>query len=291
MTILLAGAMGQVGREITERATNFGLDVVGFDAQDMDITDLEAIRRQAEACQPRVIINAAAYTAVDKAESERDLAFAINRDGASNLARVAAERNIPLLHISTDYVFDGDKDGDYIESDMPNPVSVYGESKYAGELAVAGHCEQSVVLRVSWVFGQYGHNFVKTMLRLGAERDELNVVNDQYGAPTPATSIADTLLGMAEKIVKRPDELTIDDWGLFHLPSDPGVTWYEFAVEIFEQAHAAGVLEKKPKVNPVGSEAYPTPVKRPKNSKLAGIRIYEASNWQAELRTMLKSKI
>ncbi|MAM86239.1 MAG: dTDP-4-dehydrorhamnose reductase [unclassified Hahellaceae] len=287
MTILLAGANGQVGREISERASRFGLDVIGFDAQDMDITDLEAIRRQAAACQPKVIINAAAYTAVDKAESERDLAFAINCDGASNLARVSAERNIPLLHISTDYVFDGEKDGDYFESDVPNPVSVYGESKYAGELAVAGHCEQSVILRVSWVFGQYGHNFVKTMLRLGAERDELNVVNDQYGAPTPATSIADTLLGMAEKMIKRPDELTIDDWGLFHLPSDPGVTWYEFAAEILEQAEKVGVIEQKPKINPVGSEAYPMPVKRPRNSRLGTIRGTTAIEWRPELRRML----
>jgi len=293
MKILVTGAGGQVGRELIELATQRGLSVTGFDSKALDITAAKAVAEIIAREQPQCIINAAAYTAVDRAETEVDRAYAINRDGVTNLARTCRELNISLLHISTDYVFDGSQTNAYTESDATNPTSVYGASKLAGEQLLAATWERHVILRVSWVFGQYGNNFVKTMLRLGRERPELNVVNDQFGAPTSARAIAATLLDIAT----HPQLGTSAcEWGVRHFTSDPGVTWFTFAQTIFANAVKLGLLSTAPTVHPITSAEFPTPVRRPANSKLASVKAWPAeisaqSLWEDELDQVLRQLI
>lgn len=278
--VFITGKNGQVGRELVERAAELNIDAVSFDSSELNICDREKVIATIADYKPKVVINAAAYTAVDKAEEEADLAYAVNRDGVENLALACKALNIPLIHISTDYVFDGEKDSPYLESDSPNPIGVYGASKYAGEKVLKDTWEKHIIVRVSWVFGFHGNNFVKTMLRLGNERDELAVVCDQYGAPTSAKYIANELLMCdAEK------------WGLYHLVSNPVVSWFEFADKIFERALSYRLIERAPILNSLISTEYPTPVKRPLNSKLDTICEcqFSVSNWPDELENMLES--
>lgn len=297
MKILITGAAGQVGRELVElinaASSTSTLDIacnaVGFDSAQLDITSQAQVDATIRREQPDCVINAAAYTAVDRAESESERAYAVNRDGVANLARACREANIPLLHISTDYVFDGDKASAYTEDDAPNPTSVYGASKLAGEQALAALWDKHVILRVSWVFGRYGNNFVKTMLRLGRERNELNVVDDQLGGPTGAQSIARTLIAIATHPQLGSTEL---DWGLRHFASEPSVTWCGFAKHIFARATALGLLKKLPVVSAISSAQYPTPVKRPANSQLVSNRLWPPSlahqcHWQQDLDQVL----
>jgi dTDP-4-dehydrorhamnose reductase len=291
MKILITGAAGQVGRELVELATARKLDVAAFDSRSLDITDAHAVRTTIARERPDRVINAAAYTAVDRAEIETERAYAVNHNGVANLATACRGIGAPLLHISTDYVFDGNKSGEYVETDTPNPTSVYGASKLAGEQALASLWEQHITLRVSWIFGQHGNNFVKTMLRLGRERDELKVVNDQFGAPTGARCIAQALLDIATHPQLGADEF---GWGVRHLRSEPGVTWYQFACEIFERAAQLGIIARKPQVHPITSAEFPPPVKRPVNSKLGSRLFWPASvhgtcDWSAELDIVLDS--
>ena len=197
MRIAIVGSKGQVGWELTRRAPMFGHEVLAWDQDELDITDATAVDRMLTASGAAVVINAAAYTAVDRAEQEPELAFAVNRGGPAHLAAACARLNIPLLHISTDYVFDGRKTGPYVEDDPASPLGVYGLSKWEGDEAVRRLLPRHLILRVSWVFGIQGHNFVKTILRLAREREELRVVADQLGCPTYAGDIADTLLALA----------------------------------------------------------------------------------------------
>jgi dTDP-4-dehydrorhamnose reductase len=279
--IFIVGKNGQVGRELVEQAEQQGLDVVSFGSLELDITDQSAVLKAVVKNKPTVVINAAAYTAVDKAEDESELAYAVNRDGVENLARACKAQNIPLIHISTDYVFDGTKDSPYLASDTPNPIGIYGASKYAGEQVLRATWDKHIILRVSWVFGVHGNNFVKTMLRLATECDGLNVVDDQFGAPTSATAIAREIL----RYILNQDSF----YGSFHLESNPGVTWYEFAQCIFARAAHFGAIESSPALNPISSAAFPTPVKRPQNSKLsAGEQlIFPRQHWQADLDALL----
>ncbi len=203
---------------------------------ELNITQQEAVNSFVQTQKPDIVINAAAYTAVDQAESEPELAYAINHDGAANLAQACADNNIPLMHLSTDYVFDGEKVGAYTETDTPNPQGIYGKSKLEGDRAVESILEQYIILRTSWVFGAKGNNFVKTMLRLGKERDILKVVADQHGGPTWAGDIAITLL----QLVKRWDDGDTNPWGTYHYSGQPVTTWQGFAEAIFEQAEKLG---------------------------------------------------
>ena len=193
MRVLVTGAKGQVGSELILEGEKRGIQMLATDRAELDITQQDAVNNFIQTQKPDILINAAAYTAVDKAESEPKLAYALNRDGAANLAQACADNNIPLMHISTDYVFDGKKEGAYTETDTPNPQCVYGKSKLEGDQAIESILEQYLILRVSWVFGANGNNFVKTMLRLGKERDIIKVVADQRGGPTWAGDIAATL--------------------------------------------------------------------------------------------------
>ncbi|UVE18792.1 dTDP-4-dehydrorhamnose reductase [Pseudomonas sp. LS44] len=287
MKVLITGAHGQVGHELLRHAPA-DFEVHGLGSAELDIADAAQVQAAVEHLRPQLIINAAAYTAVDKAESEAERAYAVNRDGVTHLARAAAELGIPVLHISTDYVFAGDAEQPYRETDATAPSGVYGASKLAGEQALSELCPQHLILRTSWVFGAHGNNFVKTMLRLGRERDTLGVVADQRGGPTPAAAIADALWQLAT----RYREQGALHWGIFHFSGTPACTWHAFAVEIFRQAAELGLLEREPQVNAISSAAYPTPAKRPAWSVLDGERLRQAHgigapDWRLGLREVL----
>lgn len=260
MKVLIAGAYGQVGRALQRQASQLGWQAMAVDRDDLDITDADAVSAMVRSYAPEVAINAAAYTAVDKAETEQDLAYAINRDGPANLAVACADLGIPLVHYSTDYVFDGSKRGAYVEDDPVAPLGVYGESKLAGEDAVRTGCPNHLILRTSWVFSPHGHNFVKTMLRLAGVREELGIVADQFGKPTSAAEIARVTMA----ILSRGDI----SWGTFHLAQPEVTNWHGFAEAVFAEARAQGVALKVHRVNPITTADYPTPAKRPANSEL-----------------------
>ncbi|WP_417539327.1 dTDP-4-dehydrorhamnose reductase [Marinobacter sp.] len=288
MRVLITGARGQVGCELMRRVPQ-GFDVVGMGSTELDIAVADQVKAVVSDVRPQLIINAAAYTAVDKAESDAERAWAVNRDGVDNLAKAAEELAIPLLHISTDYVFSGKANEPYRESDATYPSGVYGASKLGGEEALVANCRQHLILRTSWVFGAHGNNFVKTMLRLGRERDTLSVVADQHGCPTSAASIADALWSLARQYQKS-EAL---QWGVYHFSGDPACTWYQFAEEIFRQAPEMGMLVKVPKLKPIPTTEYPTPAKRPLWSVLGCNRLYDVFgiaqvDWRVELGLVLR---
>lgn len=286
MTILVTGAAGQLGRECVERGA---ARVVGCDRSTLDITNAEALIATLDRLQPKAVINAAAYTAVDKAEQDAATAFAINRDAVASLASACAKRHIPLLHVSTDYVFDGSKSKPYVESDKVNPLGVYGASKQQGEAAVRQEQPQHLILRTSWVFGRYGANFVKTMLRLARERPELRVVADQRGAPTDAGALADVLIALAQRAANGE---TLP-WGTYHYCGAPDTTWHGFAQTIVERAVVLGLLQRPVPVHPISTRDFPTPARRPANSRLDCDHIreklaVEIRPWQDGLDDVLK---
>ncbi len=242
-----------------------------------------------EAHQPALVLNAAAYTAVDRAESEPELAQAINATAVGHLARACAERQLPLLHLSTDYVFPGGGERPWQEDDPTGPLGVYGASKLAGEQALREAGGPHLLLRVSWVFGAVGQNFVRTMLRLGAERPELRIIEDQIGAPTSAESIAATLLTLADRATNHTDPFP---WGTYHYASQPLTSWHGFAAEIFRQALELALLEKAPLLTPISTSAYLTPAVRPLNSRLDTRRFVDTfdlplPDWRQDLRQCL----
>lgn len=287
MRVLITGARGQVGYELLRLAPD-GFDVVGLGSAELDIADASAVVREVSRLQPQLIVNAAAYTAVDKAESEPERAYAVNRDGPENLGLVAEQLGIPVLHISTDYVFAGDATQPYREGDPTGPTGVYGASKLAGEQALADACARHLILRTSWVFGVHGNNFVKTMLRLGREREQLTVVADQQGCPTSAASIAWALWALVEQY-RREGKLR---WALYHYSGTPACSWHAFAVEIFRQAQQAGLLARQPVVHAITTAQYPTPARRPAWSVLDGSLLrqahgIESADWRVELAAVL----
>ena len=285
MRVLITGCYGQVGHCLTEQlADKESTTVLALDRDQLDITNQDSVNAIVDDFKPTIIINAAAHTAVDKAEEEVELSYAINRDGPKYLAQAAQNVGAAILHISTDYVFEGNKVGEYEESDQTNPQGVYGESKLAGEKAVAQACEKHVILRTAWVFGENGNNFVKTMLHLGENRDALSIVGDQFGGPTYAGDIASTLIQIAKRITQG-DAV---EYGVYHYSGLPHVSWFDFANAIFDVAVEQGVLVKKPSLISITTEEYPTPAKRPSNSRLSTERITQtfsvkASDWKAAL--------
>lgn len=262
--ILITGGSGQVGYCLKAQLQGCA-ELSVPDSSALNIADRRSVRQAVETFRPDYIINAAAYTAVDKAESDAERAFAVNRDGARHLAEAAEAAGAAMLHISTDYVFDSAGGAPYDETAPTAPQNIYGASKLAGEQAVLAACRRAVVMRTSWVFGAHGQNFVKTMLRLGRERDSLGIVADQYGAPTAAADIAAALI----TIVRRhtPEQLA-ERAGIYHYCGSPYASWFEFAEIIFAEAAAQGVLAKIPAVKPIATTDYPTPAKRPADSRL-----------------------
>ncbi len=268
--ILIVGCHGQVGTELALQATALALPFIAVDRSELDISDEIAVQRFLREHRPQVIINAAAYTAVDKAETERELAFAVNAHGPGYLAKAAQDIGAVLLHISTDYVFDGKHNLPYAEADKPQPLGVYGESKLAGELAVQQHTNRYLILRVSWVFGIYGNNFVKTMMRLAKDRRELRVVADQIGGPTFAGDIAAVLLELAQRYLQT----RALPWGTFHYCGTPFTNWHGFATTIIALTSATTPLNCAA-ITPITTADYPTPAMRPANSQLNCERLVE----------------
>jgi dTDP-4-dehydrorhamnose reductase len=288
LKILVAGGDGQLGQEFAHLSVP-GVELLRCSRKELDITDSDSIERAFAQHKPQAVINAAAYTAVDRAESEAEQAFAINANGAGHLARVAQAHNIPLLHVSTDYVFSGDKPqgAAWTEDDECEPRSVYGHSKRVGEEQVLDECSRAVVIRTSWVFGRFGNNFPKTMLRLARERDELRVVGDQYGCPTHAGDIAVMLVKAAQAAVSG--KLAP---GIYHYAGAPACTWHQFAEQIIETAFAKGMLEKKPRVIAIATHEYPVAAERPVNSVMDCAKLNNAlgihsPQWQHGLDVLL----
>lgn len=287
MKILLTGAEGQVGREITEALwTEKAVELLRFSRSALDITKAEAVQEVFALHKPAVVINAAAYTAVDRAEQEKEQAFAVNREGVKNLALACRQWDVPLIHLSTDYVFDGDKTVPYTEEDERAPLGVYGDSKAAGEKILEETWEKHFIVRISWVFGRYGHNFVKTILRLAKERETLSVVADQIGSPTAAREVASLLSDLAEKTTQENPV-----WGTYHFCGGRPVSWHEFAKTIVKHA-GKKVSLRCHTILPITTAEYPTPAKRPKNSQLNADKIQKtynisAGDWEKSLVQVL----
>ncbi|WP_342308758.1 dTDP-4-dehydrorhamnose reductase [Pseudomonas fluorescens] len=285
LKILITGQHGQVSLALQQKLQGLGeLIVLGHDQ--LDLANVEQIRQQVRAHRPGLIINAAAHTAVDQAESEPDAAFAVNAIAPGILAEEAKALGIPLIHYSTDYVFDGSKPAPYTEADVPNPLGVYGQSKLAGERAIAAVGGQYLILRTSWVYSSHGKNFLLTMQRLLQEKPQMRIVADQIGAPTWAGTIANS----TRTLIERWQAGQAGDWGIYHLTAQGETSWFGFAQAIGEHLRAAG----KPcaELEAIPSSAYPTPAKRPLNSRLDCSRLRQQwqvgqPQWQDALRECL----
>ena len=284
MRIAVTGRQGQVARALIERGDAVGVKILPLARPDIDLALPETIPAALSALQVDLVINAAAFTAVDLAEAQSERAFAINHLGAKAVAVAAASLKIPIVQLSTDYVFDGTLDRPYVESDPVNPINVYGRSKLAGELAVAAAQPDHVILRTAWVYSPFGKNFVRTMLSLADKRSEVSVVADQFGAPTNALDIADGVLVVARRLLEQPAASELR--GIFHMTGRDVATWADFAEGIFAASQAVGGPVAK--VNRISTSAYPTPARRPANSCLDGGRLaavygHRLPSWQQSL--------
>ena len=286
LKVAVTGANGQLGYQLVKKLTD-KVTLKAFDRAAVDIANAAEVDSALLSFAPDVIINAAAYTAVDKAEQEPELAKAINETGPENLAKVAAKLAAVLIHVSTDYVFDGSSDSPYVETDATNPQSIYGLTKLNGEKAIAKNCGKHIILRTAWVFAEHGNNFVKTMLRLAQSRPELGVVADQVGGPTYAGDIAEAIISIMSQLSTENEQR----FGIYHYSGTPFVSWHQFATQVFDQAAQQQLIAKAPVVNAITTAQYPTPAKRPAFSMLNCNKIYQAfavspSNWQAALNNL-----
>ena len=287
--ILVTGSKGQLGRELQHQGRTFGFDIIGIDIEELDITNIEAVETYFEKIEVSAVINTAAYTAVDQAESELELTFAVNKDGAANLAILCNHHSIPLIHVSTDFVFDGSKKGAYMETDPVSPIGVYACSKAQGEKEVIKQATKYIIIRTAWLYGVHGNNFVNTMLRLGREKSELKVVNDQTGCPTYAQDLAAGILGICRQLIVRE---AAAPWGVYHYCGKGHTTWYGFAKKVFALAWTYEEMAVK-SVWPISTREYPTPAVRPGNSVLDCRKIervfgLERKPWEESLESMLK---
>ena len=263
MKTLITGGHGQLGHELFQEFQTRHFDILSPSHHQMDITDFNAVKNYIDLHQPSFVINAAAYTQVDTAESEESLAFAVNKSGCTNLAQICAKNEIPLFQVSTDYVFDGQKITPYHESDPISPIGVYGRSKAAGETEIRSNLKEHIILRTSWLYGVHGQNFVKTMLKLAETKEIIRVVSDQYGSPTSAGDLAKAILVMVDKWRRQ----SVVAWGTYHFCGQGIVSWYEFAEAIIELARRYGEVKTK-RVEPITTADYPTKARRPAFSAL-----------------------
>jgi dTDP-4-dehydrorhamnose reductase len=289
MRLVVTGRNGQVVRALRELSARSGIEVITLARPEFDLvatgTDIAATIR---ALHPDVIVNAAAYTAVDRAESEREVAFSVNAEGAGRMAKAAATLGVPIIQLSTDYVFDGTSAAPYKESSPTAPINFYGVTKLAGEDAVRAATANHVILRTSWVYAPFGQNFVLTMLRLGAERSEVSVVDDQHGAPTSAFDIAESIIKITKRLADEPEDGSIR--GVFHMTNAGETSWAGFASEIFRLSGIEG--RPMARVRPISTSEYPTPAARPKSSrldisKLGDVFKIRPSHWSEALRETL----
>ena len=288
MKILIAGAQGQLGRELAEQSQLRGCRVQAPPEDELDITDLGKIDRIITLHQADIVINTAAYTQVDKAETEEAIAFEVNKTGCANLARVCASNHIPLVHISTDYVFNGQKGTPYFETDPISPLGVYGRSKAEGENEIRKHLKEHLILRTSWLYGIYGQNFVKTMLNLADSKPKIRVVADQYGSPTNAADLAGAILAISDRLQTGSNI----DWGTYHYCGLGVISWHTFAEKIMDFARLYGDIRTAP-VDPVATADYPTRAVRPVYSALDCGRIrkhfgIKPQPWQKSLETTIR---
>jgi len=286
MKLLITGANGQLGRALTHQARAAGHETRAMTHAELDITNAQAVRNAVRTHQPDVVINAAAFTAVDAAESNAGMAWAVNRDGPANLASACADHGVALVHVSTDYVFDGEKQGEYTEDDPPRPVNVYGASKLAGEEAVRCACPRHLIVRTSWLFSACRHNFVRTMLKLGARQETLRIVADQRGKPTSAEELARVILAMLPQMEGH--------WGTWHAAQPETTTWHGFAEAILAAARAAGRPLRATRVLPIATEDFPAAAKRPKHSALDCRKLETAFSltlrpWRESLRDVVRT--
>lgn len=277
MKVLVTGVKGQLGYDVVNELTKRGHIAIGTDIEEMDITDADSVDKVIKESAPDAVIHCAAYTAVDAAEDNVDLCRKINADGTQNIANVCKELDIKMIYISTDYVFDGEGERPWEPDDERTPLNVYGQTKYEGELAVQNTLDKYFIVRIAWVFGVNGKNFVKTMLNFGKTRDSLTVVNDQFGSPTYTYDLARLLVDMVET----------DKYGIYHATNEGICTWYEFACEIFKQAGM------NVKVSPVLAAEYPAKAKRPSNSRMSKEKLTangfeKLPTWQNALERYLK---
>lgn len=277
--VLVTGANGQLGYDVVKELQKQNIECYGATRKDFDLVDFEATEKFLVHYMPDVVIHCAAYTAVDKAEDEQGLCYLVNASATENIAEICKKINAKMLYISTDYVFDGTKDGFYEVEDIPNPINVYGKTKLFGEQAVQRILDKYFIVRISWVFGEHGKNFVKTMLKLGKERKEINVVADQYGSPTYTADLAPLLIEMVKT----------DKYGIYHVTNEGVCTWAEFAEEIFK------IAKLDVKVNHITTEEYPTRARRPMNSRMNKNSLVKnefclLNNWHKALKNLIFSK-
>jgi dTDP-4-dehydrorhamnose reductase len=263
MKTLIFGAAGQLGYELMRQGHALDLDIQGVDLPQTDITDVTQLNGVFADYRPQLVINAAAYTNVDGAESEPELAMTINRDGPANIARFCVEHKIPLMHVSTDYVFDGKQGTPYQETDPVSPSGVYGRSKAEGESALRSVIAEHIILRTAWLYGTHGHNFVKTILNLARKKEKIRVVSDQYGSPTSTADLAETILRISNN-VRQGNSI---DWGTYHYCGRGIISWHEFAQAIVDIGRQQGKV-KTTRVDPIKTADYPTRVERPPYSAL-----------------------
>ncbi len=293
MKIFLTGSNGQVGFELQKKLSALG-KVIATDREEFDLTDPDEIRQFIDQTKPDIIINPAAYTAVDKAESEPELTYLINVRAPEVLAEKACELDIPLVHFSTDYVFDGLKKEAYVETDQTNPLSVYGKTKYEGEEKIRSH-PKHIILRTSWVFGSHGNNFLKTILKLIQQKDSINIVSDQCGSPASASMLANVVYKIVDRMLKDPN---FKDYGTYHVTNEGETNWFEYASFIANEAIQLGFNVRclPDQIHSILSSEYPTAAKRPLNSrlncdKLKKTFMLELPQWQDEVKKVLRKVI
>ncbi len=288
MKLLCIGKSGQVAQALAERSAQAGIDLLCLGRPELDLVQGEAVAAALDRVQPGLVINAAAYTNVDTAESQRAAAFALNSAAVGGLARLCAQRGTPLIHLSTDYVFDGTGTQAWRESDLVGPLNVYGASKLAGEDAVRAARGPHIILRTAWIYSPFGDNFVKTMLRLAGTHGGARVVDDQIGSPTSAFEIADAILQIAARLTEQPDPTV---YGTYHFSAAGAASWADVAAFIFDTYGARHGC--KIKLKPIPSSDYPTPAKRPRNSRLDTHKITEIfgitpQDWQSPLQATVE---
>jgi dTDP-4-dehydrorhamnose reductase len=288
MRLLVTGKTGQVVTALIERGPATGVDVIALGRPEFDLSNAQAGMDAITNEKPDAIVSAAAYTAVDKAETDETAAEAVNATGPGIVAGVAAQLGVPVIHLSTDYVFDGSKYEPYVETDPTNPLGVYGSTKLAGEQAVVAATPNHAILRTAWVYSPFGNNFLKTMLRVGADRPELRVVADQFGNPTSALDIADAVLLVARNLKDQPDNHELR--GVFHMVGTGEASWADFATEIFAISKQLG--GPSPSVSRITTDDYPTPARRPANSRLNTSKLQKIHGvalpaWQTSTRATI----